>query len=375
MKIIQLIQRPQLRGAEVFACHLSHELNKKGHTAIPITVFDARLNDEVGQGKIPLPYDGEIRSINGSEANRLWDWKAWRKLAEVVVREKPDIVQANAGDTLKYAVLSKLFFHWKAPIVFRNASTINLYIKSRIGKVWNSFLFSFVSYVISVSEFTKNDFLSVFPWFRSRIAAIPIGIVEDPVHEEELKRPDFPTFIHVGGFTFEKNHAGLISIFKKIRIRYPSAVLGLVGDGPLRPAIQELVETNHLSDHVIFYGYQSRPATYLQTASALLLPSIIEGLPSVILEAFYHKLPVVAYNAGGIAEIVKPSLTGFLVEKGDEETFAASACEAVLNTKESIQRSENAFQLVMKEYTMAMVSEGFITAYQTILSDQKKITR
>jgi glycosyltransferase involved in cell wall biosynthesis len=47
----------------------------------------------------------------------------------------------------------------------------------------------------------------------------------------------------------------------------------------------------------------------------LLLPSKIEGLPAVIPEAFYCKTPVVAYNVGGIAELIKNNVTGWLVEK------------------------------------------------------------
>src|SRR5688572_20626108 len=121
MKIIQLIQRPQLRGAEIFAHQLSEELKNQGHDSLLVTVFDS---GNIGH------FSGQTLTLAGSKANRLWDLKAWKKLAEIVSREKPDLIQANAGDTLKYAVFSKLVFRWKTPIVFRNASTISLYIKS-----------------------------------------------------------------------------------------------------------------------------------------------------------------------------------------------------------------------------------------------------
>src|SRR5688572_32596733 len=58
-----------------------------------------------------------------------------------------DIVQANAGDTLKYAVLSRLFFGWKARIVFRNASTISQYIRNPISRLYNRWLYRHTDYI------------------------------------------------------------------------------------------------------------------------------------------------------------------------------------------------------------------------------------
>src|SRR5687768_10014010 len=113
MKVIQLIQRSQLRGAEIFAHQLCEELQNQGHDALVVTVFDSDTTS---------PFPGRTLTLGGSPGNRLWDWRAWKKLAEIVSKEKPDLIQANAGDTLKYAVFSKLVFRWKTPIVFRNAS-------------------------------------------------------------------------------------------------------------------------------------------------------------------------------------------------------------------------------------------------------------
>jgi hypothetical protein len=112
MKIIQLIQRPQLRGAEVFACLLSSKLVDMGHEVIVVSIFD---------GAIDLPFDGRIETIGGAQHSKFTDWEAWKRLAALISKERPDLIQANAGDTLKYAVLSKLFFRWDYPIVFRNA--------------------------------------------------------------------------------------------------------------------------------------------------------------------------------------------------------------------------------------------------------------
>ena len=209
MTILHLVQKPQLRGAEVFASQLSTHLNQQGHRAVIVFVFP---------GKAPLPFTGETKHLNGSPKKRLWDVKAWRTLAQIIKEEKPDVIQANAGDTLKYAVLSKLYFKWKQPIVFRNASTISLYIKTAPSKILNGFFFRYASKIISVSSTSATDFARLFPQFKERIVKVPIGIEETDFNEAEnpLQGASKPVLVHVGGFTYEKNHVRLIAIFEEV---------------------------------------------------------------------------------------------------------------------------------------------------------------
>src|SRR5690606_35679280 len=103
-------------------------------------------------------------SPQASSGVRIQDYKAWRRLNRVIKEFKPDIIQANAGDTLKYAVLSKKNFGWKTPIFFRNASEVGRYINSPIQKSLNSFFYKNVDFVISVSNASKKDLLNNFPF-------------------------------------------------------------------------------------------------------------------------------------------------------------------------------------------------------------------
>ena len=105
LKILQLIQKQQLRGAEIFASQLSAHLSEKGNTVILVNLFG---------GDAALPFDGQTTTLNGNQKARLHDVAGWRKLAQIIRDENPDVIQANAGDTLKYAVFSKIFFRWKS---------------------------------------------------------------------------------------------------------------------------------------------------------------------------------------------------------------------------------------------------------------------
>jgi len=361
LTILQLVQKPQLRGAEMFASQLSTHINEKGDKAILVFVFP---------GQAPLPFTGETRHLNGSPKKRMWDIKAWRNLARIIKEEKPDVVQANAGDTLKYAVLSKLFFKWKQPIVFRNASTISLYIKTTPAKLLNGFFFKYASRIVSVSRTSATDFAKLFPQFKERIVTVPIGIEEAALNDAEkenvLSGASKPVLVHVGGFSFEKNHVRLIEIFEDIRKKQPAASLHFVGSGPLQAQIEELVKQKRLQQQIHFYGFRNDAMQFIKNADALLLPSIIEGLPGVILEAFYCKTPVVAYNVGGIGEVVINNKTGYLVPKGNEDAFVNNVLQAVEKTPENEQMIQNAWQLVMNEYLNTRIAAKFLEVYNSI---------
>lgn len=363
MNILHLVQKPQLRGAEVFTAQLASHLEQKGHHAHIVYIFP---------GEAELPFTGKTSHLEGNKKSRLFDFKAWKKLATIIEEEKPDVVQANAGDTLKYAVFSKLFFRWKQPIIFRNASTISLYIKSSIAKAWNRFLFRYADQIVSVSNTSAADFVTLFPECKSRTVTIPIGIQESTYSNGTLNgignndQRNGPLLIHVGGFSFEKNHSGLLSIFEKFLQQSPSATLQLVGDGPLKKQTEELASQKGFGDKIKFLGMRKNAMELIKNADVLLLPSIIEGLPGVILEAFFSKTPVVAYNTGGIKEILINDKTGRLIEKGDEASFASAIVKSLEKDQHNETMIANAYELATTEYLNSGIADRFLNVYRSV---------
>lgn len=358
MKIVQLVMARQLRGVEIFTARLSRELMRAGIKINYVSLYKTEGKELTMEG---IPYH-DLQVVKGSGLNLslMYKMKTWFH------EFQPDIVQANAGDTLKYAVLVKILFGFKYKIVFRNASVVSQYLKSPVQKRIYRYLFARVDYIVSVSGRSMNDLVALFPFCKQKIKVIPVGIDLTGYSPIPDFQPGFIHLVHVGGFTFEKNHEGLIRIIKQLSINIPNLKLWLIGDGPLKNKIEKEAAEHELSDVVIFTGAVSNVLDYISSARMLLLPSVIEGLPAVILEAMYCRTPVVAYDVGGTSEVVKNGRTGWLVKAGDEAGFVKAIQEVLSDSNEII--IENAFRMVVSEFDNKEIGKRFLEVYEEVKS-------
>jgi len=360
LRIIHLIQKPQNRGAETFACQLAMHQEKLGNEVKIISVFSGNAN---------LPWRNEIESLEASVANRFFDLKAWKKLNSLIKKFNPDIVQANSADTLKYAIFSKIVFGWNNPIISRNASEIGRYLKSPLQKSLNSFFYRNVQSVISVSQASENDILELFPFLTGKTIVIPVGLEPiSRIKEIKLKPEDCQHIVHVGGFTFEKNHIGILRIFQSVLKSNQKVHLHLVGDGPLKSKIEQEAKNMGLTSQITFYGFVDNPLSFIKAGDIFILPSIIEGLPAVILEAMFCEIPVIAYNVGGISEIVIPGETGCLIEKNDESGFVYALSEALQDHQNNSVRIKMAKKLVTDHFSNDAIADRFLKYYNELIN-------
>ena len=169
--------------------------------------------------------------------------------------------------------------------------------------------------VVCVSWFGQAQAMRmVDPRHWLKFQVVRCGLPLDAVARAQSKKPGTGTIICVGRLSPEKGHAGLLSAFARLRDRFPDARLILVGDGPSRDEIEALAGSLGIAETVKFRGRLSEPETLEEIGKSdiLVLPSLMEGLPIVLMEAMAMGVPVVASRLAGIPELITDKVEGLL---------------------------------------------------------------
>lgn len=369
MKILQLVTKRQYRGAEVFAANLSLELILLEHEIIFAGLYKNQSQE--------LFVDGaENIDISEKKAGFLSP-QLVLALARLVKNKKPDVVQCNGSDTLKYMVAAS-FFASGVPIIYRNISMISNWVNTRPKKIVYNSIFKKVSHVSAVGDEAAKDFINTFNFPASKVSVIRRGI---PINEQTSQEKrlnyrkewgftaDEMVAVHIGNFSPEKNHEFLFDLFSQLKSEYPNIKLVCVGEGELFDHSRETVANRSLDDNVKFLGFRKDIPEILAAGDCFVLSSLVEGVPGVILEAAVQKKPAVATNVGGVSEVLIDGETGFLVDDFDQKEFKAKLVEVLMNKDLRETMGRNAYKLVLDEFNPAVNAKKFENLYKTLITN------
>jgi len=107
----------------------------------------------------------------------------------------------------------------------------------------------------------------------------------------------------------------------------------------------------------------------LKSSTILVVPSRMESLPTVIKEAFYLKIPVIATSVGGIPELVTNNETGLLTESENSQLLLKKINELLINKPLQQKLSSNAYNFVINHFTWEKILPKYIKFYENILKN------
>lgn len=215
---------------------------------------------------------------------------------------------------------------------------------------------------------------------RLNAITVPSGFLKDAFEQElEIKTIVVPNIADLSQFAFTRRDRlepklivtrslediydipSVILAFNEVKKLFPSALLGIVGDGSRRSALESLVCELDLKNCVRFYGELSHEkiAAVYQQYDIFINASKVDNLPGSILEAFASGLPVVSTNAGGIPYMVRDGENGLLCETGDHTSLAKNAIK-ILNTPEYGQALAIKGYVELQRYTWPHIKEILI---------------
>lgn len=213
---------------------------------------------------------------------------------------------------------------------FKNKNSFNIFLKKKkLQNIYNNLN------IITVSNGIKNDFLDNLKIKPKSIQTIYNLIDKNEIESLSNKdiNLDFKGYIiHVGRFDALKRHDILIEAFKKSNL---NTKLVLVGDGNQKDNIVLKINELNLKNKVVLTGFQQNPYPYIKNAKLLVLSSDYEGLPTVLIEALFLKIPAISTNCpSGPSEILKDNLEQYLVEVNNADTLADKMIEVFNNPYE-----------------------------------------
>jgi glycosyltransferase involved in cell wall biosynthesis len=192
-----------------------------------------------------------------------------------------------------------------------------------------------------------------------------LPVVESALSEAvETEEPGY--FLFVGRLRIRKGVEVLLEAMRALLAAHPGARLLVAGDGEHRVHLERRAADLDLHRSVRFLGRcdAGRVRGLLRGARALVVPSIYEGMPLVVLEAMAAGLPVIASRVSGIPEVVLEGSglekTGWLVPPEDPERLAAVLAEAVTDPDEARRRGEAGRRRVDNEFRPAHAAAAWL---------------
>jgi glycosyltransferase involved in cell wall biosynthesis len=373
MKILQLVQRPQRRGAEVFAYQLSAALRRAGHAT-----QTAYLYPHAGDGTLPLdPGD----AVLGGDPHHLSERfpganpRIMRRLLALIDAFDPDIIQLNGARTVKYGAIARRLrpgMRWR--VVYRNIGNPGDWSPNPPKRLVLRALMGAMDGAVALTRDAQAALSALYP-AAPRSVVIPNGVDLKGIHADrpfeevrrELDTPESATVIlAVGSLSREKRIDVLVRAFHRVLRREPGCMLWIVGEGPGRSELEALVEKLELTSAVRFSGVRTDVGSLMAAADIFALSSDTEGIPAVLLEAGYHRLPIVATAVGGIPECIEHGRTGLLVAAGDDEALAEHLVSLANDGERRRGLGEAARALVMRHYSMEVIAEQYASYYRSL---------
>jgi L-malate glycosyltransferase len=355
-------------GVEQFVDTLSRHLMAAGIPVLVIALFDGPLRVRLERSGVP------VTVIGGS---RRYDPRAITRIVKVLRQHRINVVHTHGYKaTILGATAARL-------TGARLVRTEHGRLEPAAGIQWlkmglNQHLETLASrYGADAVVFVSDDVRRHSPSTRSATVQVQevihngIEAFGSPAITESLEGFQSGAELFkvgiIGRLVPVKGHTHLLQAVKALR-HLPDLRLYVFGEGPLEEEHRRYCEVAGLSDIVRFMGFKDNVRDYLSQLDLLAIPSLHEGLPYTLLEAMYCRVPVIASNVGGLAEVIEDHVTGILVPPADHHALALSIER--LHHEPAVRKAlaEAAFRKASDQFLVGRMAARYLDVYRTVLA-------
>ena len=337
VRICRIIGRLNIGGPAIHAILLTEGLRSRGYETLLVSgqegPGEGSLRDRaVQKGLAPL-FLPEL----GRELRPGRDLTALLKLVRLLRQQQPEIVHthtAKAGALGRIAakiagipiVVHTFHGHVMHGYFSRRVTRFFLAIERRLAKASTT--------ILTVSEGVRQDLLRLRIGRPETVGVMPLGLELDGLLRSDLRRgelrrrlgisPEVPLVGIIARLVPIKDHRTLLEAASELRRSRRDVRFLIVGDGELRPLLEQRARALGLDGSAHFLGWQRDLEPIYADLDLLVLSSLNEGTPVSLIEGMAAGLPVVATEVGGVPDLVEKGKTGLLVPPKDPEALSGA---------------------------------------------------
>ena len=301
------------------------------------------------------------------------DWRAVREIREYIAQDQIDLVHTHGYKADLYGYLAARGMEKPIVATCHNwvGGTAALGIYNRLDRM----VLKRFNAIAAVSDAVRKRLL------QCGIAPDAIKTIANGIEVEAFRNAKPPDPIHpqakiigmVARLDLQKGFECLLLAVRKLQKTFENFRVVITGEGPDRPAIEQMIEHYGLQRCVILAGARSDMSNVYAAMDIFVLPSLNEGLPMTLLEAMAASKPVIASRVGAIPDVVQDGETGLLVTPGDSSALC-DALAQLLSAPDLCRRmGSQAHEWVSRNFTAEIMAKRYRLLYDEVLERDRAI--
>ena len=371
-RVCQLTHGLHVGGAELLAARIARRLSDRFEF-----VF-ACLEEPGDVGERLIAEGFEVFSLRRRPGV---DWRCAVKLANWLRERRIRAINAHQYTPFFYALAARLLYR-RPGILFTEHGRHFPDYPRRKRIVTNRLLLRRRDRVVAVGEAVRQAVIHNEGIPARRVEVVYNGVDlaaydsnrfdREGVRRELGIRPDQVAVFQVARLDPLKDHLTAVGAMARLREQAPEVRLFLAGDGPERGAIEDRVRREGLEGSVTFLGTRKDVPRLLSAADVLLLTSISEGIPLTLIEGMAARLPIVATDVGGVAEVVLPGRTGLLAPARDEAGLAAHLLRLAREPELRRELGRRGRERAEAQFSEERMLDAYAKVYEALLRNARR---
>jgi glycosyltransferase involved in cell wall biosynthesis len=392
IRVLRVIARLNVGGPALHVAYLSAGLQERGYETTLVA-------GELARGEESMAFVAESRGVEVRAVSELRrqvspfrDVVAAFRLAGLIRSTRPDVVHthtAKAGAVGRVAVV--LSGIRPRPVVVHtfHGHVLRGYFGPLTAwgfRLLERILARTTDALVAVSPQVRDDLVRLGVAPADKFVVVRLGIeLEERVggNGDARKRtrrllgiPDDRFVVGwMGRMTAVKRTDDVLLALKGLHERGVPAALCLVGDGPDRDQLEERAHELGIARDCFSLGYQDAVADWYAAFDAMILPSANEGTPVSVIESLAAGRPVVATDVGGVSDVVRDGVDGFLVEAADVDALADRLQELAADPERRRAMGEAGRERVLHRYAVARLVDDVDRLYRALLEARQSRSR